>query len=470
MNIVDLIAISLVMAFGMLWLMPRVRDLGRVEAQVALASFGMHMLASLATTIIAQIVYKGIVDFAAFKLAGDMIATELRTDFVHVAPRAVLLFFHQDAVINVPLNLDAKGGRATVSMWIIAAFGSLFFGGSVQATAVACTVFSFAGKFLMFRTFRTYFPAPSRPFVAGAFLLVPSVVFWTSGLIKEAIAVGALGFAITGFHGLVVLRRPRGLVPLIFGVAVAACIKPYLLMAFGIGAGAWLYSVRAGDAKGEIRIRPKLLLTAVVLGLIGVLAIGKLFPKFAFDTLGEQAAQMQFYGRRSAGGSFYQLGDPSERSLLGQLQFAPIALFTALYRPLIIESSNPQIFVNSLETSGVLFVSIVVFARRGWKWIVTSILSNPALAFSVAFALPLSLGVGLVSNNLGTLSRYRSPAVPFVVLTLAALYQAHTAFAATRVARVPLGRGRIRGESARTSRGATSPALRTSDPGEVPTK
>ena len=288
--------------------------------------------------------------------------------------------------------------------------------------------------------------------------------------------MGGLGFAISGFHALLVLKRPRGIVVLVLGMLLVGCVKPYLLIAFGIGTAAWMYSVRARDARGRMRVRPMWLLAAVSLALVGVLVVGRVFPSFAIDTLGEQAATMQYYGRRAAGGSFYQLGDPTKRSLLGQVQFVPIALFTALYRPLIIEASNPQIFLNALETSGILIVSIIVFARRGWRWIVTSILSNPALSFAVAFALPLALGVGLISNNLGTLSRYRSPAVPFVVLTLAALYQAHAALVASAPARAPTrqeqNRARQIADLAAHPRGTrrAQPRDRRQESGEVPTK
>jgi hypothetical protein len=422
--IIDLVATSVVIGIAWVLLMGRLRAVPAGEARVIQASFLMHLLASVATMVVSQVIYKGVVDFNGFRVAGEMIADEMRQDFWGVAPRAVKLFFHsENAIINVPLNLEPKGGKSTVSMWIIAAFGNLLFFRSFQATATACALFSFSGKLAMLTVLRTYFPERLRPAVAAALLLVPSVVYWTSGLIKEGIAVGGLGFALLGAHRLVE-RRPSGILALMFGVSLILTIKPYLLMPFGVGMAALLYSHRSRGADGLVRIRPLWLVGAGVVAIVGMLVVGRLFPQFSVDTLGEQAAQMQGYGRKAAGGSFYVLGDPNERSLAGQLQFAPLALFTALYRPLIIESNNAQALINSLETTALLGITLVLFVQRGWRAMLATVISNPALAYAIAFTLPLALGVGLVSNNLGTLSRYRCPMVPYFVLTLLMLYQA----------------------------------------------
>ena len=114
------------------------------------------------------------------------------------------------------------------------------------------------------------------------------------------------------------------------------------------------------------------------------------------------------------------LGNPDERSFLGQLRFAPVALFTSLYRPLLFEARNVQMLINAFETTFILGASMLLLPR-GWRAILVPSLSNPALAYAVAFALPLALGVGLVSNNLGTLSRYRCPLVPYFFLLVLVL-------------------------------------------------
>ncbi|MEQ1564242.1 MAG: hypothetical protein ABMA64_01300 [Myxococcota bacterium] len=420
----------------------RLRTLGRVESQVVVASFGAHLVASVATIAIAEAVYGGVVDFNGFRRAGALIAEEMRGDFFEVFPRAVLLFFHQDAWINVPLNLEPRGGRSTVSMWIVAAFGDLLLFRSFQATSAACALFSFGGKLAIFEAFREYFPERYRSWVAAAAMLVPSVVYWTSGLIKEAIAVGGLGFAIWGMAQIAKRVTPTGVGFALGGALVVAAIKPYLLIALALGTGAWIYSARSRGPDGKVRIRPVWFALTVAVALFGVIAVGRLFPQFSVERLGEEAARMQFYGRRAAGGSYYELGDPTETSLVGQLQYAPIALFTALFRPLVFEARDPQVLVNSFETTSIFGLTVWLLVRKGWRWMFSNVISNPALSFAVAFSLPLALGVGLISNNLGTLSRYRCPLVPFLVLALLMLTLARGDELVTRAGRVTRRRQR----------------------------
>ncbi|MEZ4235944.1 MAG: hypothetical protein R3F59_07225 [Myxococcota bacterium] len=432
MTLIDVLATAVVVALCWAMLSVSLRSLPRQEGQIVAASFAMHTLASFATAIIAQVVYRGVVDFAGFEMAGKLIADAVRQDPIGVLPRAVALFLHQDTFINVPLNFDARGGRSTLSMWALAAFGDLLFLGSFQATATACALFSFSGKLVAFRALRGYFPAPVRPYVAGAALLVPSVVYWTSGLIKEGIAVGGIGYALWGAHTFWTRRRPLALLVAAFGVVIVVVIKPYLLMPLGVGFGALIY-VRGATAGGRtLQIRPLYLLAGAAVAVSAIVLIGRLFPLFALENLGEAAAKMQFYGRKAAGGSFYLLGDPSERSLLGQLQFAPMALFTALYRPTLLDVNNPLLLLNSFETTALLGLTVWLLFNRGWRWAVGQVLTNPALAFCAAFALPLALGVGLVSNNLGTLSRYRCPMVPYQTILLVVLTVGATAAARAR--------------------------------------
>jgi hypothetical protein len=420
----DIIVTSGLAAIAGLVLSTQLRDLTRDESRFVAMSYAAHLVAAMAVLTVVQQLYGGIADYRVFRDVGGQIAEQLRADFWEVFPRTVLLFFHQETYINVPLNLDPRGGRATMSMWIIDAYGELLLFGSFPATAVACSIFSFSGKVAMYRAVRRYFPESARTALGMSILLVPSVVFWTSGLIKEGIAVGGLGFALLGFERMSSRRSLGGALPFVFGLATVALIKPYLLMPFAIGCAAWLYSARSRGKDGKVRIRPFWLVVGVGAAALAVILVGRAFPQFAVENFAENAAKLQFYASRARGGSYTGFGDPSDRTLAGQLRFAPLALFTALFRPLVFEARNGQMLVNSFETAAILGATLWLLAKKGWRWMVTTTLSNEVLAFSLSFVFPLALGVGLTTANLGTLSRYRAPLVPFLVLLVVTLTRA----------------------------------------------
>jgi hypothetical protein len=114
-----------------------------------------------------------------------------------------------------------------------------------------------------------------------------------------------------------------------------------------------------------------------------------------------------------SGGSTYAFGDPTQSSLIGQLVFAPFALVTSLFRPFLFEARSAQVAVNALETTVLLVWWIRVFIRVGWREVVKTIFRYPLLVFSLTFTLGFAVAVGLTTTNLGTLSRYRMPLVPF---------------------------------------------------------
>jgi len=97
-----------------------------------------------------------------------------------------------------------------------------------------------------------------------------------------------------------------------------------------------------------------------------------------------------------------------------------VALFTALFRPLLLEARSLTTAINAVETTLVILVIlrswVIAGPRRLWRLVMRS----PALAFCLVYTLGLALGVGLGTTNLGTLSRYRMPLMPFFAVVLVA--------------------------------------------------
>lgn len=75
----------------------------------------------------------------------------------------------------------------------IAALIDVFTFSSYTATALVFSVFSFLGVWYLFRTFYEHSPHLHRS-IAFATLFIPSLIFWGSGLLKDTITLGAVGF------------------------------------------------------------------------------------------------------------------------------------------------------------------------------------------------------------------------------------------------------------------------------------
>ena len=74
-----------------------------------------------------------------------------------------------------------------------------------------------------------------------------------------------------------------------------------------------------------------------------------------------------------------------------------------------------MMFLNALETSALLFLTLRLLIRGGISRVSQAVLSSPLLVFCLVFTIVMGTAVGLASTNLGSLSRYRMPFMPFFV-------------------------------------------------------
>lgn len=100
------------------------------------------------------------------------------------------------------------------------------------------------------------------------------------------------------------------------------------------------------------------------------------------------------------------------------MAYAPLALFTSLFRPLAFEARNFLMAINAIETTLLIAYAIRFLLRESLAKAAARIRNSPLLMFCLTFVVSLGIAVGLATTNLGTLSRYRMPLVPFFATLL----------------------------------------------------
>jgi hypothetical protein len=301
-------------------------------------------------------------------------------------------------------------------MSALAAWTFYLFGPSKYAASIAFAMLSLSGKIAIYRVFRASFDPAFRWPVAIAALFVPSFVFWSSGVIKEAVAVAGFGWVLLGLD--VWIREGRtvpGWALVMAGALPISLIKPYILFPLVLAGGSWYYWARSLK-RGRVRVRPIYFAAAAVLGVGGIVVLGQYFPEYALDNFTARSFELQQLGRR--GGSAFALGSETPTTLVGQFLYAPAALLASLFRPSLFEVHNLLMLANAVETTALtlLFARILVTRNLGNVW--RQITDNPFLVFCAVFVFTFGIAVGLASSNLGTLSRYRGPLLPFFVVLL----------------------------------------------------
>lgn len=308
------------------------------------------------------------------------------------------------------------GGTSTTFMVGLAAV-LLYIFSFPSVAIVVVSAFAFSGQLAIYWAVVEEVPAVARGRAVAALLLVPSALFWTSGLVKEAVAIGGLGWTFYGVSRIVRGTWRTGLVPLAIGVLTVARSKSYILFPMAVGGGLWVFWSRQNASQRHATVaHPARVALGLVAGGLGVVLLSYFFPQYSLDQFADEASRLR--GLARGGSSFSLSAEAPERSLTAQLLLAPVGTFSSLFRPLPFEARNVLMLLNSVETTAFVVLAVVGLVRAGPTRMWARTIESPVLVMCGVFVLLFAVAVGLTTQNFGTLSRYRVPMLPFWALWL----------------------------------------------------
>lgn len=366
----------------------------------------------------------GVGDVHYYFEAGKSLARLMHSDFARWAPEVFKYSLQIENDLAYLFPEEFGGAYSTTSMVGFTGWMMFLLNNAEYASFFLMAGVAFLGKLASYRGVRIALPmiAPSR--VAIAMLLVPSVVFWSSGIVKESFAVTGLGLCMLWLAKVSNKSLFRGLHLAGTGLLLVYLFKPYLLFPFALSAGTWIGLHRT--RRSNLAFKPVYLIIAVVAIVSAVIGLSAVFPEFSPSRIGESAAQLQQYGAQTGGGSNYTLGNTETTTLSGQLAFAPIALITVLIRPFFFEIRNFSMLIASVEATILLVLLVQLFRHNSPLEIIATVRRTPPLAYCLVFTLVAGLAIGLATSNFGTLSRYRIPMMSYYVLIVLALTEKRT--------------------------------------------
>lgn len=305
-------------------------------------------------------------------------------------------------------------GSSTGVMFGISALMGLVVGDSLVAKCLLFSMISFVGKLALYYGLKLHLPPLFHRRALIASMLMPSVVFWSSGIIKESVTVSGLGLLFYAISHFIKFRRVSFPPLLVMGIGlfVVWISKSYVLVVLAISGSGWI----VGDhlrRRGRLRLRPWHFVAIAGVCVVGLLGMGRVFPEYSLAEVAEETANLQDAYRRIDGGSSFQVTRvTAEQGLAGQVVNLPIAFTSTLFRPFVFESRNVAMFLNSLETTAVFGLFMLALYRRGRRQTLQMISNEPFLIFCTIYVFIFAVALGLAAPNLGTLSRYRIPMVP----------------------------------------------------------
>lgn len=285
-------------------------------------------------------------------------------------------------------------------------------------TSVYFSFISFISAWKLVTVLSKYFPALKVNAVVS-FLFIPSVVFWSAGIIKESLALAALFYVATVFLEIWMQRR----------VSVATCIfvllclwalwqlKYYYLAVFmPVAATSLVLKFMVLPLLKTKKIRHEIIVWLGIFFLL-VFLVSFSSSNFHVANLGSVIVKnhdvFQRFSKPSSNIHYYDL-QPTGISLLLN---APWALFSGMFRPFFWEVHN--VFQLMFAIENLVILVLVVSASGTAKHGLQS--GQRLLGLSiVVYSVVLCVFLALSSPNFGTLSRYRVGFLPFFIFLVSA--------------------------------------------------
>ena len=267
---------------------------------------------------------------------------------------------------------------------------------------------SLLGLSFIYKTFYRFLN--DRPYLLGfAVFLMPSVLCWGSGVLKEGVVFLLMGIFISAcFRWVLSGFRWKYPIMIVFAILGFYLLKIYILIALIPGTLALLIN-KVFEFK---RVRFIFFCSLLIVGIVGA-NIQYVFPSINFlEVISSKQQAIIRLAYYTDAGSVLQM-NPLEPNIFSFLRNLPEALFNAAFRPSIIDAHNALQWFAAFENAFILLCFILAIGlytpqqdpiKRAAGW------------FCISFVLVLFSIMGLSTPILGTLVRFRMPAIPFLFI------------------------------------------------------
>ena len=361
--------------------------------------------------------------YLLFYTEGADLCHKILKDFSHIKWLYLPSSEFDQTLLKNPANMGYLKGENNYMIVRITAILSFLSFQKYLILNLFFSMLSFSGVWRLYRFFYEQYPHLHKQ-LAIAILYLPTFVFWSSGILKDPICTGALGWITYALYETFYKKKDiiKNVIILFVAGYLLYVIKVYILISYVP------FFILFLVLKNVNLVKSKVLRITLVLGLI-VLAMG------LFTTVMEQLAgtlggyggsdvtknisiYQKAYAEQEDVGSSFSLGVEYDGSVQSLIKIAPAAIIATFYRPFIWESKKISTLLSSFESLIIMFFTLSVLFKAGPVNFVKSIAKDPTIMYCLLFALLFALFVGATTANFGTLVRYKIQCMPFYIVAM----------------------------------------------------
>lgn len=283
---------------------------------------------------------------------------------------------------------------------------------------------SFWGGWKLFKVFANILPNHKNLAFYATFL-VPSMVFWGSGLMKDTLTLAGINYLIYVIYFYLIKKegKPIFILGALIWFFITFTLKSYIVLAFLPA----IFLVFFFNFKSKIQspiIRfvstPLILIVFLSIGFFSLKSLSESSEKYSAEQLEWKVKGFHSW-HTTLGGSAYNLGDV-DYTPIGVLQKIPAGLNVTFFRPYLWEARNPVVLLGALESLTLFILFLVILFKTKFKPM-AYLKHQHLLKALIAFVLIFGFAVGFTSYNFGALGRYKMPVMSLFTFILFYIYQ-----------------------------------------------
>lgn len=292
-----------------------------------------------------------------------------------------------------------------------------------------CIVFATVSYYFVFKTFRLFVaihPQLEKEF-SIAFLMIPSAIFWGSGVGKDTIMFSGIMYFFYCFYRLAILRQSivTNIIKLLITAYLISIVRGFIIVTLApclILMASIYYRNSIRSSAIRFLALPLFLGGGLLASYLFIQNIGNQMQSYSLDSMQKTAEGFKSwhtYLGDTQGGSAYSLGSDVDYSPVGILRKAPLAIAIALFGPFVWQIRNPVMLLSGIESLVFLYFFFKVFLNMRAYRAIGVIFKDHLIMFCIPFVIIIALAVGMTSFNYGALVRYKIPLLPFFAVLIA---------------------------------------------------
>jgi len=283
----------------------------------------------------------------------------------------------------------------------------LFSFGFFSVHTVFMSFIALTGQMAIFKFIKRN--ADLKPFMIFiAVFLLPSVLFWSSGVLKEGLLFFGFGFFV--YHAYKIIQRfsYKSLFWIVFSLILLAYLKFYIIASLLPLLLTYFWCVKTNN---------RLFLLKYLFAIAMILVVGfnfhHIFPEYNLIQIMVNKQNDFFYLAldQNSGSLFYV--EKLKPTFISFLVNTPKAVFNVFFMPHIFMKQSVLSLFSALENF--IFIILLIITIFNFK---TNLKPNSFFIFCLVFTLFTFALIGLTTPVYGAIVRYKIPALPFLTVLI----------------------------------------------------